>query len=342
MVQMKSFRLAALPTLLLLLCPATLRAQKTDPKLEELAAKLVARAGEKLPSAGSRGQWPCEVMDFQEEDGNVSRLEAQLAGEFSQALADKAPVLTVRHGSGTSEGMKPTASEGLQQILQAETHTLQQVPGARFILTGEIAKQPESLNLKVHLRSASGELLAEAAQRLARTPDRRALEKLPRQEEAPPETGAPLMLPASRIASGSNPLAAGSPSAAPKSEASSTGPPACANCGQAAASLPGSAPESPARHKSFVASPECLYCPSPTYPEAANRDRTEGTVLLAVTIAKDGSVQDVQVTRGLPDGLTEAAVAAVKNWRFEPLLGPDGNPVVVRTAVEVSFRLQHK
>ena len=37
-----------------------------------------------------------------------------------------------------------------------------------------------------------------------------------------------------------------------------------------------------------------------------------------LTIAKDGNVRDVKVLRRLPMGLTEAAVAAVEQWRYQP------------------------
>ncbi len=48
---------------------------------------------------------------------------------------------------------------------------------------------------------------------------------------------------------------------------------------------------------------------------------------------------DVKVLKGLPSGLTEAAVEAVPKWRFEPAT-LEGNPVAVYYLVTVSFSVQ--
>ena len=56
---------------------------------------------------------------------------------------------------------------------------------------------------------------------------------------------------------------------------------------------------------------------------------TEGTVVLEVTIDEKGRARDIKVVSGLPHGLTEAAIAALKACRFSP--GErDGKPVPVR------------
>ena len=79
--------------------------------------------------------------------------------------------------------------------------------------------------------------------------------------------------------------------------------------------------------------------PNPMYPEAARRARIQGVVVLECIIGKDGIVQDVKVLRGLPLGLTEAAVDAVKKWRFEPST-LNGKPVEVLYILTVRFNLQ--
>jgi outer membrane biosynthesis protein TonB len=38
-------------------------------------------------------------------------------------------------------------------------------------------------------------------------------------------------------------------------------------------------------------------------------------------------------------GMEEKAIEAVKDWRFNPAIGPNGKPVAVEMLVEVTFRL---
>jgi TonB family protein len=75
----------------------------------------------------------------------------------------------------------------------------------------------------------------------------------------------------------------------------------------------------------------------PRYPEAAKRAGVQGTVRLLITIGKDGAVTNTRVLSGHPL-LAEAAVDAVRLWRYAPTLS-DGKPVAVVTIVGVEFRL---
>ena len=58
---------------------------------------------------------------------------------------------------------------------------------------------------------------------------------------------------------------------------------------------------------------------TPQYPPEAGRARIEGAVVLLAVIGKDGSVEDVRVESGLPI-LAQAAIDAVKQWRYRPYL----------------------
>jgi len=76
---------------------------------------------------------------------------------------------------------------------------------------------------------------------------------------------------------------------------------------------------------------------APRYPAIAQASRVEGVVILEAVISEDGSVQDVRVLRSKAL-LDDAAVEAVRQWRFTPtLLG--GQPVPVVMTVTVSFNL---
>jgi protein TonB len=67
-----------------------------------------------------------------------------------------------------------------------------------------------------------------------------------------------------------------------------------------------------------VTEPKKLSTVSPVYPEAARRARIVGAVIVKVVISTEGEVADLEVLRGLPLGLTEAAVDAVRQWTFKP------------------------
>lgn len=86
--------------------------------------------------------------------------------------------------------------------------------------------------------------------------------------------------------------------------------------------------------------PQLVEKVAPLYPEGARKARTMGAVVLSLTVAADGRVADVAVLQAQPDGLTEAAVDAVKRWRYEPARTQAGKPVAVEITVTITFRLQ--
>jgi protein TonB len=95
----------------------------------------------------------------------------------------------------------------------------------------------------------------------------------------------------------------------------------------------------PYRPGSGVEPPRLLREVKPEYTESARRHGTTGEVVLEVVIRRDGTVGDLRVLRGLDDGLTERAIAAVRQWRFAPGRRL-GSPVDVMVEVAVEFRLR--
>ena len=77
--------------------------------------------------------------------------------------------------------------------------------------------------------------------------------------------------------------------------------------------------------------------PSPTYPPIARAARISGTVVLAATIGKDGTIQNLRVVSG-PPMLQQNALDAVRRWRYKPTV-LDGVPVDVETTISVVFTL---
>lgn len=75
----------------------------------------------------------------------------------------------------------------------------------------------------------------------------------------------------------------------------------------------------------------------PIYPPLAKQARIQGNVVLHAIIAKDGTIQELQVLSGHPL-LVQAALDAVRQWRYQPTL-LNGDPVEVDTTVTVVFTL---
>ena len=76
----------------------------------------------------------------------------------------------------------------------------------------------------------------------------------------------------------------------------------------------------------------------PVYPEPARAARIQGVVLLQTAIDKTGQVVGIAVLSGHPL-LIDAAVEAVRQWRYNPIL-LNGQPVDAVTTVTVNFTFQ--
>lgn len=102
-------------------------------------------------------------------------------------------------------------------------------------------------------------------------------------------------------------------------------------------SIPPSAPpkesESPYKHPVFKFAPPAgrddpvrnpavapvrISGDEPVYTEEASRARIQGIVILEIVIEADGRVSGGKVLKPLPFGLTEAAISAVRTWKYKP------------------------
>ena len=77
----------------------------------------------------------------------------------------------------------------------------------------------------------------------------------------------------------------------------------------------------------------------PEYPEAARKDRIEGSVVVQSVVETDGTMTVTRILRGINPALDDSAVRAITQWRFEPGKLKD-LPVPVELDVEVQFRLK--
>lgn len=87
--------------------------------------------------------------------------------------------------------------------------------------------------------------------------------------------------------------------------------------------------------KDGVSQPECRSCPNPYFDERART--VEGVVAVRLIVTADGRAVRINFMRRLNPYLDDAAVKAIRNWRFKPAQR-DGKPVATWTLVEVHFR----
>jgi TonB family protein len=75
----------------------------------------------------------------------------------------------------------------------------------------------------------------------------------------------------------------------------------------------------------------------PVYPAEALAQGIRGIVILDLVVGTDGKVESTSVIRSVP-GLDEAAIAAARQWEYEPVR-VNGKPVAVRITVPITFAL---
>jgi TonB family protein len=75
----------------------------------------------------------------------------------------------------------------------------------------------------------------------------------------------------------------------------------------------------------------------PDYPLLARQMKVQGVVSLQALIARDGTIQELQILSG-PEILAAAAREAVKQWHFKPYL-QNGQPVETQARITVNFTI---
>jgi TonB family protein len=88
-----------------------------------------------------------------------------------------------------------------------------------------------------------------------------------------------------------------------------------------------------------VTYPKCIYCTDPKYTPQARHAKINGTVELTAIVGVDGKAHNTEIVKALGQGLDEQAVIAIQSWRFQPAVGPNGEPVAVVVPIQVTFRV---
>jgi protein TonB len=99
---------------------------------------------------------------------------------------------------------------------------------------------------------------------------------------------------------------------------------------------PPARPAAPAPTDEGETPPRMQTVVKPVYPPFALKARIRGIVILRVLVGETGTPLDIEVVKGVNGGLTEAAVDAVRRWKFTP---GRRNGVAVRawTTVPIPF-----
>lgn len=99
-------------------------------------------------------------------------------------------------------------------------------------------------------------------------------------------------------------------------------------------------PTAPVRVGGDITAPRLIHRVSPEYPLIAQRAQIEGVVILEAVVNHRGRVDTVRVLRS-HSFLEDAAIDAVKQWAYEPLM-LNGEPVPFVLTVTMSFSLPER
>ena len=96
--------------------------------------------------------------------------------------------------------------------------------------------------------------------------------------------------------------------------------------------------KTPQTFSSETKSLQIISKPRPNYTDAARQNQVQGTVSLRVTFKANGEIGSISSVNNLPNGLTEQAISAAREIKFEPA-EKDGIPQTVTKQVQYSFML---
>jgi TonB family protein len=83
---------------------------------------------------------------------------------------------------------------------------------------------------------------------------------------------------------------------------------------------------------------QILSKPRPGYTDSARTNNVQGTVMLTVTFLANGSIGGVSAVKGLPEGLTDKAIAAARQIQFKPAM-KNGQAYTVVKRIQYNFTI---
>jgi TonB family protein len=97
-------------------------------------------------------------------------------------------------------------------------------------------------------------------------------------------------------------------------------------------------PDGPHITSSELTGPATMKKVDPKYPQSLISDRVEGEVVLYAIIRGDGSVDGIQLVRGVDEQLDDNAMQALSQWKFRPATR-QGTPVELEAIVHIPFHV---
>ena len=88
-----------------------------------------------------------------------------------------------------------------------------------------------------------------------------------------------------------------------------------------------------------LSGPDLLQKVDPKYPPELIKQHVQGEVILYAIIRKDGSVDSIQLVRGVEPELDRNAMEALAHWKFRPGTR-DGTPIDMETVAHIPFRFR--
>jgi TonB family protein len=212
----------------------------------------------------------------------------------------------------------PPVSETVSPPTQGMTEDQYKAEIARRVAAEMKKLSPRLLASKTSPPASAGTRAAPAAPISTETAAPKAAAEAPTEAESPPATTA-----AAKSASSASKV---EPARQDANQGSRESPRPAPPSASAAAPLPTpAAPKPPAVHEGDLVgisdvdvAPTAFRIVKPVYPPIALQMRISGTVVLDVLISEKGDVLQVRVIRGARAGLTEAALSAVRQWKFTP------------------------
>ena len=291
---------------------ATTTAATPAPPIEKLSVNELlqrAKAAEKeqrlvAPANNSAMEYFLQVIE--QEPSNA---------QATQALVDLFPVAASVAESAINASNIPEAERIISMLDKSS-------PNSYTVTT---------LRAKLDARRAAGERLESDA--LAA--EARRLERLQAQEAAAEQAALPTAAP---------PIATPPPVAAPpvvveQPPAAVVTPPPVATTTPAPATTPPATSNTPATGGGQSRDAKLVRQVPPSFPPDAVRKRQSGWVEVRISVGAKGEVTGADVVRAQPSRVFDrAALAAVRQWRFEPALR-NGEPVASQRTQRIEFQL---
>jgi len=95
-------------------------------------------------------------------------------------------------------------------------------------------------------------------------------------------------------------------------------------------------PEGPRSGSPDITGPSPVRKVDPRYPPTLMSEHVEGEVVLYAVIRRDGSVDSIQLVRGIDEQLDQNAMNALSQWKFRPA-SRQGEPVELEAIVHIPF-----